>query len=674
MRKINSKILLVSACAGIALFASSCTPDLLNQRSTSQLYADQFWKQQSDAEYALNGAYYSARGCFDRDYHFDKMGEFVRSRSGTHSATADNVRLGDAYRNITGDQPNGSPNNGWTNMFKYLYGVVYHTNYVIGNTEKMMAENPSFSKLELEAVIGEAKLLRALAYFRLITMWGDVPYYSHIVKSNAEVESLPRTSLVVIKDSILADLTYAIAKLPEKRPSIGRVGKAAAIALRGKVYLYYACWTRPSWPWSDPKDVTIGFPINGTPGGWPEANLKPDAAASKAAYAAAAADFKTLIDNEAKYDVGLFRNGEPGKWGKMGEADTLPNYFYLFVPQATDGQEPGNTSNEILLGFTHGGTGTSQGEELMRDFAGRDHEGSQCWVSPQYALADRYQIANGFTGAGTTAPKMDPTSLGTTAASEQAARTKANSAVNPETYRNRDYRQKATMLWDFEKIAGMNSLTMRNPPYVIYVYKTWGVRIPYKIGGMNGQQVLNPDGTDMMATSYNTDGVNSGYVFRKFVRNYAGQGRADGDYNWPVIRYADVLLMYAEADLGATGSVNAPAVAAVNRVRHRGNLPGLNAAQQNGELAFFESIEQERIVELVAEGHRPFDTRRWRRFEMVWGMPQTSGVRITDTQNANVATRYANTSILNIQREYIWKIPQGERDRNPNLTQNLPHF
>ena len=38
----------------------------------------------------------------------------------------------------------------------------------------------------------------------------------------------------------------------------------------------------------------------------------------------------------------------------------------------------------------------------------------------------------------------------------------------------------------------------------------------------------------------NADGDQTGYIMRKFVRNYAGQGRSDGDYHMPVMRLADV--------------------------------------------------------------------------------------------------------------------------------------
>lgn len=62
----------------------------------------------------------------------------------------------------------------------------------------------------------------------------------------------------------------------------------------------------------------------------------------------------------------------------------MPNYFYLFLPTA-------NTDPELMVGFTHGGTGTGQGEELMRDFGTRATEGSQGWGQPRAELANRYQ-------------------------------------------------------------------------------------------------------------------------------------------------------------------------------------------------------------------------------------------------------------------------------------------
>src|SRR5690606_18719928 len=156
---------------------------------------------------------------------------------------------------------------------------------------------------------------------------------------------------------------------------------------------------------------------------------------------------------------------------------------------------------------------------------------------------------------------------------------------------------------DYEMSVGMTSL--QSTGWVPFIYKTWA-----------GQ--VNIDGVNYI--TYNTDGCNSGYVYRKFLRNYAGQGRSDGDFAYPVMRLADVYLMYAEASNAVSGPLP-DAIDLVNKVRHRGNLPPLKTEKTADATAFFDAIEQERIVELVAEGQRSFDLRRWRAIERVWGPP-----------------------------------------------------
>ena len=55
-----------------------------------------------------------------------------------------------------------------------------------------------------------------MAYFRLISMWGDVPYFDKIIESNDEVANISRTSITEIKQHIYDDFTYAWEKLPAK--------------------------------------------------------------------------------------------------------------------------------------------------------------------------------------------------------------------------------------------------------------------------------------------------------------------------------------------------------------------------------------------------------------------------------------------------------------------------
>jgi hypothetical protein len=611
MKKLNFKIVVISAFAGLMFFTSSCTKNLLEQQPTVDLPSSAFWNTEADATTALMGAYSAVRPLFDRDYYMDGQGEYVRTR-GT-STTSGNLRLGDAY-NGGNYNPSGYGSS-FDKMYSALYGGVNRTNYVIENVSKMLLTAKPASVANLEAIIGEARLLRGMVYFRLISMWGDVPYFSKIIYSDAEVSTLSRIPIAQIKDSIMADFTYAFDKLPVKPSVSGRAAKPAALAFRGKLQLYWASWNNFGWPELD--------------------TFKPDATQATQAYASAAADFNAVINN---YGLSLFRSGEPGDWGTMGNADVLPNYFYLFMPVA-------NNDPELIMAFTHGGTGTNQGEELMRDVSGRSHEGSQCWLAPRYEIADRYQS----TITGDFAPKLVPTNP-TTA----GARTKLNSAVNPSSYANRDYRMKSSIMWDYEMSVGLASL--KSTGMCPFIYKTWASTVT-----INGVSYI----------TYNTDGCNSGYVFRKFLRNYPGQGRGDGDYSYPVMRLADVFLMYAEATNEISGP-QADAIALVNKIRHRGNLPALADSKTGDKVTFFSAIEQERIVELFAEGQRGFDLRRWRAIERVWCPPYGVGVWRIDTNGANQTQYFVNTSELGYQQCYIFRIPPGERNRNPNLTQNKP--
>jgi starch-binding outer membrane protein, SusD/RagB family len=612
MKKITSIILVLYIVAFISLFSPSCKKDLLEQQPTTELDASAFWVTESDALVALMGLYSSIRPLFDRDYMFDGQGEYVRQRMAILGSG--NLQFGDAYHGANYNPVDYGA--GFDKMYRYLYGGVNRANYVIENiTKKMLPTAIGTTKVQLETIVGEARLLRGMTYFRLISMWGDVPYISKTIYSNSEVVTIPRTPIKQIKDSIMADFTYAFEKLPVKGSAVGRAGKPAALAFRGKLQLFWACWNKFGWPELE--------------------NFVPNADTATASYTRAASDFKQVIDN---YGLTLFRNGEPGNIDVSGKAEILPNYFYLSLPVA-------NGDGEMIMVFTHGGTGTNQGEELMREFAGREHELSQCFVAPRYEIADRYQS----TITGDFAPKLIPMNPAT-----PGARTATNSALNPKSYENRDYRMKSSILWDYEMTLGMSSLVVTgwNP----FIYMNW-----------NGN--VNIDGVNYV--TWNTDGCNSGYVFRKFIRNYAGQGRSEGNYNWPVMRLADVYLMYAEASNEVSGPTGY-AIGLVNKIRHRGNLPILLPSMTANKGAFFSAIEQERIVELLAEGQRSFDLRRWRAIERVWCPPYGLGVWCIDTWGANKQQYFQNSSELTYQRCYIFKIPQSERDRNPNLTQNTP--
>jgi hypothetical protein len=613
-----------------ALFAS-CADDLLTQPDRVNLSDYYFWETTADAEYALNGAIADIRGLFDRDYYFDGMGEYLRVRGNTLSGNKETLIQGVAYRgfyNMDAYRFGSS----FGNMFRYGFGGINRANYVIDGVERMLQEEISATeRASLESIVAEARLLRSLVYFKLIALWGDVPYLDRRVYSDAEVATLPRTPIAQIVPQLLEDLEYAYRKLPAQASVQGRMAKPAALALRGKIQLYWASWNHFGWPELDTFTASEDEAVR--------------------AYTAAAADFRKVIDD---FGLTLFRNGDPGECDDPGKADKLPNYYHLFLPTA-------NGDPEFIIAFNHGGTGTGQSDELMRYFAGRSLEGSQCWVSPRFELADRYQstITGDFCDPLVCYPVRSPES-----------RTGLNASQNPQSYANRDYRMKSTILWDYEKCMGISQAHVETG-YVIFNFDLVG----------SESTVVDLDGVTY--PNYYTDRLNSGYVFRKFVRNYSnGQDRSSGNFNWPVIRLADVYLMYAEA-VNAAGLADQKnhAVEMVNRVRRRGNLPDLAPAKTATFDDFFAAIEQERIVELIAEGHRSFDLRRWRLIEQRFVPPYTSegyifytlyGTRASNVFDGEDKVWFDFVNETAYQRCYICAIPESERNRNPNLTQNRP--
>lgn len=609
MKKIIFKISSITISIVLMLSLWSCKKDLLDQQPTIELGADAFWGNEKDALTALYGAYSGVRPLFDQDYYWDGHGKYQKTR-GISGQT-------DSYSSSSFNRVSGYGGS-FDNYYRNLYGGVSRTNYVIENIKKrMLPQATAASRPALEGIIGEARLLRGMIYFRLISLWGDVPYIGKIIYDNSEVANITRTPIAQIKDSIIADFTYAYEKLPKSQPVLGRASKPAALAFRGKMQLFWASWNKFGWP------ELQGF--------------TPSAEEATSAYTAAAADFKSVIED---FDLDLYRNGEPGEIDRLGWAEKLPNYYDLFVPA-------GNGNSENIMVFTHGGgVGTSQGDWTMREFGGRSHQSGQHRIFLTTNIADRYQsiITGDF---------MEPL-IPMNPFTDPDARTKLNSMVNPQSYADRDYRCKSSIVWDYEMTAGLIGLEFAG--WCPYIHRLHNVRITI-------------DGVEYV--TFNSDNGSWGYNYRKFLRNTAGLGRMEGDLAFCVMRLADVFLMYAEA----TNELNGPqadAIALVNRIRHRGNLPPLQPDKYSSKATFFDAIEQERIVELLAEGQRSFDQRRWRILEREFGPPNGPGIKFGDTHGRQLEEYWVNTDIREYEKCYIFRIPQSERDRNPNLTQNTP--
>ncbi|SKB70457.1 RagB/SusD family nutrient uptake outer membrane protein [Dyadobacter psychrophilus] len=147
--------------------------------------------------------------------------------------------------------------------------------------------------------------------------------------------------------------------------------------------------------------------------------------------------------------------------------------------------------------------------------------------------------------------------------------------------------------------------------------------------------------TDDIAAAYSkgdvrrnniADGYQNGtaFVAAKYIRGYVeretGGGYADSGADWYVIRYADILLQYAEALNEANKGPNADAYAAINQVRTRAKLPNLSGLTYE---TFKTAVYNEERLESPFEGHRWFDLLRTDRALTVMNAKVSGGGKST---------------------------------------------
>ncbi|MCF2442711.1 RagB/SusD family nutrient uptake outer membrane protein [Dyadobacter sp. CY345] len=146
-----------------------------------------------------------------------------------------------------------------------------------------------------------------------------------------------------------------------------------------------------------------------------------------------------------------------------------------------------------------------------------------------------------------------------------------------------------------------------------------------------------------------------GYFIYKHFDNVAQTSTANSDLNWPVIRYADVLLMYAEASNEVSGPT-AKAYEAVNATRTRAQLPNL-AGLSKDQLR--EAVWKERWYELCFENITWFDMVRLRK-----------AFNVTTKQFDDYVGHKFTYGPVVTARELLFPLPTSEVRNNTNLKQN----
>lgn len=222
------------------------------------------------------------------------------------------------------------------------------------------------------------------------------------------------------------------------------------------------------------------------------------------------------------------------------------------------------------------------------------------------------------------------------------------SPVDGNPYANRDPRLGYTVLYQGGNTA-------------------YGKKVDLSIGGANG---LPQQGA-----------TRTGYYLSKFVNtsiSLTANSTTTARHSIPLFRYAEVLLIYAEAMNEAYGpeglapgeGLNMTALEAINKVRGRSGLgiTLLKAEDVPSKILFRKALRKERMAELAFEDHRFWDIRRWKIG------PETVTVKrviVTKDGNSNLFDYTSTSDRIWEDKMYFYPIPQSEMYKNRNLIQNL---
>ncbi len=225
----NNRIFSFLLITGALVVTTACNKTL-DKTPISTISSSNFWKTAKDAESGLTGAYNSL---YQQYYIWDYMtnGDAQSDNCYAGGNNPDNF----AIDNFSLNALNGNVTRDWTG----LYDGVANANSVIDNVPAIndIAWSGNTRKKQ---IIGEAKFLRALHYFNLVTTYGKVPLaLTNNVTVTSSAVDLPRAEVSVVYAQIEQDLLAADTSLlpaSSSNPNNGRALKGSADALLAKVY------------------------------------------------------------------------------------------------------------------------------------------------------------------------------------------------------------------------------------------------------------------------------------------------------------------------------------------------------------------------------------------------------------------------------------------------------
>ncbi|SHF00367.1 Starch-binding associating with outer membrane [Mariniphaga anaerophila] len=214
----------------LIVLLAGCSDDFLKEESKSELTTTTFFKNDAEAKLAVNGLYMLLHqdGLY-RNVGLDRFYLMGGDEVGTNRA-----------------EDNETYNYTWNASTAYVYDTYKALYEVIRNADLFISSiegNENVSESVQNQAIGEALFIRALMYWHLTNIWGDVPYFRELLSID-ELSTIERTDKELIREEMRNDLDRAYNLLPASYPAsdLGRATKWAATALKAKYFMMEENW------------------------------------------------------------------------------------------------------------------------------------------------------------------------------------------------------------------------------------------------------------------------------------------------------------------------------------------------------------------------------------------------------------------------------------------------
>ena len=232
----TNNILKVAGCAALLLSATSCN-DWLKDETPGTTNFDDFFISGETATQAVNAAYTPLAWEYNSTYFSEWFIGDIASDDALKGGQNTND-MADAY-DIENFKTNAN-NTLLRDFYRAQYQGIQRCNLAISEVAKVDPDE-TMTESRKECLIGEAYFMRAYYYFRLVRIFGGVPYVDKNIDSSNDWQQ-PRATADEIYNHIIDDLKIAEEKLWKKSQyadeDLGRATKGAAQAMLLKTYLY----------------------------------------------------------------------------------------------------------------------------------------------------------------------------------------------------------------------------------------------------------------------------------------------------------------------------------------------------------------------------------------------------------------------------------------------------